>query len=1017
MNTGRKLFIRSLINLASEAIPYVWPMRTFVTRNPLRGFEHMDFEEAARRAEVLFRGRAYLSREEYRHLYRLGYIKDKAIKEKIKEFLLTLDIRSNLPYLELLFLLMTREDINPPVMNAPYLRRVRYDDGIISLLEDKYMDNPADVCRDLILSIGYKYTLEDVVELLSGRRISNLVDELTIKTLVDFLDEGQSTVDMPDRELGLYRSWRKLALRNVRFLLWGGSYLRKLVESFEDPEVVVEHILKEFKLPESMWEDYIRLEMARLKGFVGFIRWRSQNKYYYWQKIHPVDVVDYTAIRLIIAKSLLDKESKHLAFKPNYLDIQKAISERPEFFYLLYEYHSQQCPPEVLDNFDRYIKNPALGVREYIKLKAHRKAQSFWIFARDWIEKAGLTLDLLTPDVLNDMLNVYENFVKEEGRIWLEALEDSHIEELISSIGASIGNSVQKTDRLLMQALFCIDVRSERYRRNLEKIGSGKYQTFGIAGFFGVPMSLVSLDKGHEEFLCPVIITPKNVVFEIPRGKEMPKNSERIKDLVHGVKHHVLAPFVAVEMVGFAFGFDFIGKTLMPRAYNKLKDSVWSTERNTTLMIDKLTPEDIEKITTQHYLSIIKHVLKEEFGKNDIPEEELLKIYRACLGEAEYTGLDEAISRLKSFYGVERGYVELFKERLRSIGFTKEEQAFLVANALKSIGLVHSFAPVILVLGHGSRSENNPYESALDCGACGGASGIFNAKAFCLMANNPEVRNILSSKHGINIPADTVFIPGLHNTTTDEVSLEDLEMLSAKHLPLLREINKDLKEASEKTRQERAPLLDVDNQVDLISKAYDWSEVRPEWGLSGNYAFIIAGRHLTASVKLDGRTFLHSYDYRLDKKGFLLENILSGPAIVGQWINSEYYFSTVDNEVFGSGSKVYHNVFGNIGVMTGNFSDLRTGLPLQTVFKEGKPYHAPIRLILLIEAPIEFVKNVMSRLRKIRELMEFRWINALVYDPEKKTFYRYLKGQWVEQEAMLKSPVQIPPAGGWTGAQ
>jgi uncharacterized protein YbcC (UPF0753/DUF2309 family) len=145
-----------------------------------------------------------------------------------------------------------------------------------------------------------------------------------------------------------------------------------------------------------------------------------------------------------------------------------------------------------------------------------------------------------------------------------------------------------------------------------------------------------------------------------------------------------------------------------------------------------------------------------------------------------------------------------------------------------------------------------------------------------------------------------------------------------------------------------------------------------------------------------GRVFLHSYDYRVDKRGFLLENILAGPAVVGQWINSEYYFSTVDNEVYGSGSKVYHNIVGRIGVMTGNYSDLRTGLPAQTVLKEGKPFHIPVRYTLVIEAPFELAKITIDKIRKIRELMQNEWINVMILDPESGVFYRYLEGSWVE---------------------
>ena len=231
--------------------------------------------------------------------------------------------------------------------------------------------------------------------------------------------------------------------------------------------------------------------------------------------------------------------------------------------------------------------------------------------------------------------------------------------------------------------------------------------------------------------------------------------------------------------------------------------------------------------------------------------------------------------------------------------------------------------------------------------------------------------------------------------------LHDLDLLPPKLLPLIEKIEEDLRRASEATALERAKELGTDPDYGkVLENAYDWSQVRPEWGLSGNYAFVIGRRETTRDLNLEGKVFLHSYDYRIDMKGFLLENILSGPLVVGQWINMEHYFSTTDNEIYGSGSKVYHNVAGRIGVMTGNVSDLRTGLPSQTVLRKGKPFHTPVRLIVLIEAPLEFAKNTLYKVHKIRELMLKEWINVVILDPETKTFHRFIDGEWKEIGAL-----------------
>jgi uncharacterized protein YbcC (UPF0753/DUF2309 family) len=184
--------------------------------------------------------------------------------------------------------------------------------------------------------------------------------------------------------------------------------------------------------------------------------------------------------------------------------------------------------------------------------------------------------------------------------------------------------------------------------------------------------------------------------------------------------------------------------------------------------------------------------------------------------------------------------------------------------------------------------------------------------------------------------------------------------------------------------------------------ALDWTQVRPEWGLSKNASFIIGRRALSRSLDLAGRAFLHSYDHRIDPEGRLLEGILSGPLVVAQWINMEHYFSVVDNEAFGSGSKVYHNITGRFGVISGNVSDLRTGLPAQTVLKGSEAYHEPMRLVTVIEAPLALIEDLLARLYKPRELVKNGWILLLVLDPLTGSAHEYRAGGWRTR------PVRLP---------
>jgi hypothetical protein len=340
-------------------------------------------------------------------------------------------------------------------------------------------------------------------------------------------------------------------------------------------------------------------------------------------------------------------------------------------------------------------------------------------------------------------------------------------------------------------------------------------------------------------------------------------------------------------------------------------------------------------------------------------------------------------------------------EQLGRIGFSLDEQTRFVRQALRSIGLTAEFSRFILLVGHASTSENNPYESALDCGACGGNQGLVSARVLARMANNPAVRKRLAER-GITIPDDTWFIPALHNTTTDEISLHELGLLPTSHLVYLDRLRNGLTAAARRCAQERMPSLGLAPAPrdpaaaarDARRNAVDWSQVRPEWGLSRNAYFVIGRRALTQSMGLDGRAFLHSYDYRLDPNRRLLENILTGPLVVGQWINMEHYFSAVDNERFGSGSKVYHNVAGRFGVMTGNLSDLRTGLPSQTVLRNGRPYHEPMRLITVIEAPFAQAQAAVENVVTVKRLVRNGWIRLIIVDPESADVHLFDDGEW-----------------------
>lgn len=323
-----------------------------------------------------------------------------------------------------------------------------------------------------------------------------------------------------------------------------------------------------------------------------------------------------------------------------------------------------------------------------------------------------------------------------------------------------------------------------------------------------------------------------------------------------------------------------------------------------------------------------------------------------------------------------------------------QDKVAIVKSAFDLLGW-RKFAPIVLFVGHGSHSANNPFASSLDCGACAASPGRHNARMLAKMANLLEVRNILSVESDIHIPDDTIFIGAEHDTTTDKIILFDAEVPES-HLEKVSLLKLDLKDIQHHTIANREGMINHDRKK-ALHNANNWAETRPEWGLARNAGFIVGPRRLTKGIDLNSRCFLHSYNWELDENGTFLETIMQGPMVVTQWINNHYYFSTVDNEKFGGGSKITHNVVGKFGVVQGNGGDLKLGLPLQSVkSKDEELFHQPLRLSVVIQAPIVRVEEILDRNSNLKNLLQNEWIHLLVMDPvlENQTFSYLANGTW-----------------------
>lgn len=340
---------------------------------------------------------------------------------------------------------------------------------------------------------------------------------------------------------------------------------------------------------------------------------------------------------------------------------------------------------------------------------------------------------------------------------------------------------------------------------------------------------------------------------------------------------------------------------------------------------------------------------------------------------------------------------------------TLDEQVFQAQAALSIMGLTKDFGRVVVFSGHGGETRNNPYAAALDCGACGGRRGGPSAAMLADICNRKAVRAKLA-EIGIHVPDDTWFLAAEHNTTTDELVLFGTDRAPASHREAVASLKAKLLRARNRAANERLKRLPAGGTIweEAATRAAHWAETRPEWGLARNAAFIVGPRGWTAGLDLEGRTFLHSYDPAADADASALEIILTAPMVVAQWINSQYYFSTVDNVAFGSGDKVLHNVAAQTGVALGNGGDIRAGLAWQSVMgADGKPYHEPLRLMTAVLAPPDRVANIIARNPILQRLFGNEWVALLVVDPATGETHTWN----VAEQALLPGvPVAADPA-------
>jgi uncharacterized protein YbcC (UPF0753/DUF2309 family) len=887
--------IQECVAEASKIVAAYWPISTFIANNGLANLESQPFAEAVQYAQEIRGTQGYLPLASYHHFFAQGritgtdlaaaisaYLKEMGFSETVK--LGDNTISSGQLYQFWMTYHQSLAEINKlqSALRESIFQR-------LTLL--KLLDSPAQKDASPVETTGEKSLARD------GQTVTEIVNQHMITWCAAFLDEGQASWTMPGREQGFYQCWKNLAGYDKTLNRYKTAKISKKVKALPaSAEAALVMLLQQLKVPQHDWAGYLTRHIAQLPGWASSIRWRQEHPEVAAQQQQPVNLAEYLAVRLFYEVLLVE-----------------AGRVKPK------EGHAR--PTTLAEHYN------AATIERLVALAASQNLQPADI----------AVIPSRTMSILVEL--AAKCSTETQQMIWQEAYENHYRQQLLGKL-ASNSPKPLSSGTPAAQAVFCIDVRSEGFRRNLEKLGA--YETFGFAGFFGVPMLYQPLGSSCNVTVAPALITPTQIVREVPKVNDPTLLKRReaanhrrylLAELAHTLRDNLLTPFAYVEIAGWLSFFPLLGKTLMPGGWRKMKKSLEA----------RLTPVVPVKP------SII-----------DNPQEMSL-----------------------------------------------EAQANAVIGMLRSIGLTRNFARLVFLFGHGSETENNPYASALDCGACGGNHGGASAHLAASILNSKQIRGLLAEM-GLNIPPDTFFVGGEHNTTTDSVSFTNEDEVPASHRAEFEQFKRNLETAGAENAAERWQRLSgATSSVPAITtqvqaRAADWAQVRPEWGLVRNAAFICGRRLLTADLNLDNRVFLHSYDPQQDPQGTILEGILTAPVVVAEWINMQYYLSTVDNQRFGSSTKLLHTVVGQIGVMQGRQSDLLVGLPQQSVMYGDQAYHEPMRLMVVIEAPTTRITNIIARHQKLQDLTRNKWLTVVAYEPVARTLHQYTgNDEWFELDPSI----------------
>jgi uncharacterized protein YbcC (UPF0753/DUF2309 family) len=860
------------------------------------------------------------------------------------------------------------------------------DSGTGQLLMDRLVDREADTLLDELFDQADGLpTLARLLQMMTGEDLMEAMRPLLVRHVGAFLDQGLAAWTPADRDRGFYHVWRESALHDMAWLFDDLPDWQDNIDALpDDPLDTIIIELRWLGLPEEHWDAYLERLALELPGWSGMFLWRHNRPGYAGLTGVRVDMADYLAVRLVLEHLFAQRLCRRVWMIEASFDVIRWYfrHNRAEFLvrYMVYNSHL----PEYLVTLAQRLLNCSsqcgsdttqwLHLAHMVITWRHSVASdrpgSFSVYDHGWrlfrlaqhLGLCGADLRGLDRAALHRVFACLDQLdVDQAGFLWLQAYENHYRDQLFNALVNNTGRGRWETRDSCpeSQLVFCMDDREEGIRRHLEE-HNPNIETLGAAGFFGVPINWRGLDDNEVTPLCPIVVIPSHEIREqadpghaatATRHSARRRRRLAVKDLLHQeTRRNLLASGLLILLAAPATLAVLAAKILAPLQTGRLA----------------------ERLRREHDL--------------EVPT-------RLTLTTQDDTPATPEHPR---------------------VGFTDAEQAERVHGFLRTIGLQSGFAPLVVMMGHGSGSQNNPHLAAYDCGACSGRHGGPNARVFAAMANRPEIRALLRER-GCEIPADTWFLGAEHNTCDETITWYDTESLPESLAPAFEQLRRDLDVAVLGSAHERARRLASAPRNPtpqhalrhIAGRAFDFSQARPELGHATNAAALIGRRSVTRSAFFDRRVFLISYDPTRDPEGNVLEAILLAAGPVGAGINLEYYFSTVNNEQYGCGTKVTHNITGLFGVMEGTGSDLRTGLPKQMI-----EIHEAMRLQVVVEASIATLTRIYERQPPLQELIGNGWLLLSARDPQSGDIHVFKPGSgfipWQGERSDLPTVARSP---------